>query len=213
MAERRECPLASGVVASWRGQVRPTVGVTVRADNYGHAMLVLGSASSIIGDAAGIATALGFIGAAVALIQSGRTSRAANYMTLTQYLQHPETRLARGLILNHADEEARAANVARPNRARTTSAKWGEVSAQDDDAEHAAAVVASSYDIAARAIQMGYVHKEPFVDDYGPSILKCWEYLEPFVAERRAMIGRPRYWDNFEKLAEDVRRWEKRNRQ
>lgn len=155
------------------------------------------SASTVIQDVAAVATAGGFVAAAVAIMQSKRVSRAQNFFALAQFLQDPEVRKARRRIFDAKDLE-------------TVPAQWlvPQPGEGQDAIVQAAGLVASSYDLTGRVVELGYVDHKPFLDDWGPSIKKAFETLEPFVKERRQQHKNHRYFDNFEELAASVTWWE-----
>jgi hypothetical protein len=66
----------------------------------------------------------------------------------------------------------------------------------DGDAERAAATVVASYDIAAILIREGYVERRVFTDDFGPSVIKCYDRLQQFIAQRQSEAGK-RYWNDI----------------
>lgn len=156
------------------------------------------SANTLFQDVAAAATAGGFIAAAIALVQARRLSRAQNFFSLAQFLQDPQVRAARRVILDAHDAGALPAQWLDP--ANTDS--------EHDKLVQAAGVVASSYDLTGRVVELGYVDREPFLDDWGPSIKKLHEALSTFIAERRRQHGDDRYFDNFERLVQSVSEWE-----
>jgi len=155
------------------------------------------SASSVIQDVAAIATAGGFLAAAVALRQARRLSRAQNFFSLAQFLQAPDVRDARRRILDAQD-------------CGSIPTRWldPEAGPEDHQLVQAAGLVASSYDLTGRVVELGYVDREPFLDDWGPSIKKLHKVLGPFLRERRVQHADNRYFDNFERLAASVTWWE-----
>lgn len=74
---------------------------------------------------------------------------------------------------------------------------------QSDDSKSASRVCAS-YDTAGFMIRGGFVEAETIMKNYGPSIDRCYEILEPFIEELRERMG-PRYWDDFTWLCNQVR--------
>ena len=155
------------------------------------------AASTVVQDIAAIATAAGFVVAAIALFQAKRVSRAQNFFTLTTFLQDPEVREARRRVLDAHDDGS-------------VPEVWQEVEVDTDAFKVvlAAGPAASSYDLTGRVVELGYVDYEPFLDDWGPSIKKVFRTLRPFILERREQHRDDRYFDNFERLVESVRCWE-----
>jgi hypothetical protein len=123
-----------------------------------------------------------------AQLESARdASSAQNILALTNFLQAPEVRTAR--------------EVVRVNLAEKPYDNW----TQDERRE--AARVCSTYDVAAIIIRMGLVPREPFVENWGPSIRHCFEVTKPFLEEmQRPENSGPTYWDDFGWLYEEVRR-------
>jgi hypothetical protein len=157
------------------------------------------SISTTIQDVAAVATAGGFLAAAAALIQSRRLSKAENFFTLAQYLQSPEVRAARRHILEMHDDGSwpmKATDIKPP-------------SAEQQHAFASAGLIASSYDLTGRVLSLGFVDQEPFLDDWGPSIKRMEGLLTPFVEMRRGQNHDARYLNDFQRLADDVRAWEK----
>ena len=75
------------------------------------------------------------------------------------------------------------------------------------DEERAAALVCSTYDIAAILIRQGLVPPAPFVEDWGPSVKHCYEVLKDYIAEmRKPENSGPAYWDDFDWLHGEVLR-------
>jgi hypothetical protein len=155
------------------------------------------SFSTTVQDVAAVATAAGFIVAALAILQAKRLSRAQNFFTLAQFLQAEPVRAARKCVLDAKDSDLL------PERWLDDAA--GMV---DDELLAAASLVSSSYDLTGRVVELGYVDHEPFLDDWGPSIKKVFGALEPYLAERREQHNDQRYHDNFERLNESVGWWE-----
>jgi hypothetical protein len=73
------------------------------------------------------------------------------------------------------------------------------------DEERAAALVCSTYDIAAILIRQGLVPPAPFVEDWGPSIKHCHEVLRDYIVEmRKPENSGPEYWNDFDWLYAEV---------
>ena len=118
-----------------------------------------------------------------------RAMRAAsagqNILTLVSFLQTPDVRSARHRLLVITRGKAYDA--------------W------DHEDRAAASLVASSYDIAGITIRLNVVRAEPFLDNWGPSIVGCYQILQPFIAEMRRAMG-ARYWDDIVWLQDQVRK-------
>jgi hypothetical protein len=121
-----------------------------------------------------------------AQLQSARdASSAQNILALTNFLQAPEVRAAR--------------EVVRVNLAQKHFQDW------NDDERREAARVCSTYDVAAIIIRLGLVPREPFVENWGPSIRHCFEVTRPFIEEmQRPENSGPTYWDDFGWLYQEV---------
>jgi hypothetical protein len=75
----------------------------------------------------------------------------------------------------------------------------------DANAEKAAATVVASYDITAILIREGYVESRVFMDDFGPSVIKCCDRLQDFIARRQSEAGK-RYWNDIGDLLGECRK-------
>lgn len=75
----------------------------------------------------------------------------------------------------------------------------------DFQAEEAAATVVAAYDIAAILIREKHVDRRVFVDDFGPSVIKCYDALEEFIKKRQEQAG-PRYWNDIGELARECKK-------
>ena len=69
----------------------------------------------------------------------------------------------------------------------------------------AASLVCSSYDAAIIAYKLNIFPAQAFLKNWGPSIRDCYGILRQFVADRQAERG-PDYWNNFQKLGEQLLR-------
>lgn len=81
----------------------------------------------------------------------------------------------------------------------------------DPAAERAAATVVASYDIAAILVREGYVEPRILTDDFGPSIIKCCDRLQDFIARRQNEAGE-RYWNDVGDLLKKCNRLHSRQR-
>jgi hypothetical protein len=69
-----------------------------------------------------------------------------------------------------------------------------------DDRRHASRVC-STYDVAAIVIRMGLVPAEPFVHNWGPSIIACYKIAKPLIDElQREENSGKTYWDDLDWL-------------
>jgi hypothetical protein len=74
------------------------------------------------------------------------------------------------------------------------------------DDRGAASRVYSTYDVAGILIRRGLVPKDLFVNNWGESIVRCYEVLEPFLQELHAEARRAQYGRHFEWLREQAQR-------
>ena len=127
--------------------------------------------------AAGIAAAV-YLRQLWAMQQS---ASAQNILAIINLLQAEHVRNARRIVLKEL------AN--RPHH------KWSP------EQERAAALVGSSYDVAAFLIRQGLVPVGKIVENWGPSVRNCYGTLEGYIAEmRREEHCGASHWDDFEWL-------------
>jgi hypothetical protein len=144
---------------------------------------LVASSSSILQAAANFATASGLLLASAALFTALRQNRVTqevargqNFFSLITFLQDSELRVARERVLEKL--------------AKTPLEQWtlGD--------ESAASKVCSSYDAALIAVKKGWVDREIFEANYGPSIADCYRACAAFVTARQVKRGSA-YWDEF----------------
>lgn len=124
----------------------------------------------------------------VKLAQSA--SLAQNTLSLINYLQSPSL------------QEARRVVIAR--LAKSEYSKWK----QSEERVRQASEVISSYDVAAIIIRLGIVHREVFLDNWGPSIEVCYDTCKPLIEELQRSDNRgPAYWNDFVWLYDEVKRF------
>jgi hypothetical protein len=112
-------------------------------------------------------------------------SSAQNVLALVNFLQAEHVREARDFVRNELRHKC--------------FADW-----DDKDRKHAS-TVCSTYDTAGIIIQSGSVSSEPLLDNWGPSILDCFEVVRPLMKElRKAEQSGPRYCNDFEWLHQRV---------
>ena len=111
-------------------------------------------------------------------------AQAQNFLSLVQYLQAPDVREAREVVIRLLQNKA--------------FKDWDE-----QDCRHASAVC-STYDVTGIIIRLGLVAPKPIVENWGPSIKQCFEACEPLIKERRRTAG-PTYWDDFDWLYSQVK--------
>lgn len=113
-------------------------------------------------------------------------SQAQSTLTLVAFLQQQEVREHRTVVRERLSKKA--------------FTEW------TSDERRSAAFVVANYDVAAAMIRAGVAPPALIVENWGPSIVHCHEVLTPFIAEKRAEPGNtPRYWQNFDWLAQQAR--------
>lgn len=119
------------------------------------------------------------------LLAMRSASRGQNILALVNFLQTTEVRDARHLVRNAL--------------AGKTFDQWSE------EEKQIASLVCGSYDVAEILIKHKVVEADPFVENWGPSIVHCHGILKPLIAERRSQPHNgPKYWDDFDDLAARV---------
>lgn len=113
------------------------------------------------------------------------TQKAQNMATLVQYLQAPEVRKARGIVLGGLKDK--------------NYTSWS-----DEDREEAATALAA-YGTAGVLIKLKRVDLDPILENWGPSIKEIYETCKPLISERRERLGN-KYWENLTWLYEEVKK-------
>lgn len=112
-------------------------------------------------------------------------STAQNILAVFNYLQGTEVREARRIVFTELKEKP------------LTS--WTE------DDRRVASLVYGTYDMAGILIRQGLVPKDLFVTNWGASIVRCYEVLEPFLMELHTLAPGTKYGDHMKWLREEVR--------
>lgn len=108
-----------------------------------------------------------------------------NILYLVNFLQDQEVRNARSMVIKQLKEKS--------------ITDWNE------EERKCASTVCSTYDLAGIFIRRGLVPLEPFADNWGPSIRKCYSILEPFIREMQKPENEgPQYWNDFPWLFQQV---------
>ncbi|MCI0579166.1 MAG: hypothetical protein L0332_07005 [Chloroflexi bacterium] len=108
-----------------------------------------------------------------------KASDAENFLALINFVQASEVREARFQVRRHISKLQRD--------------QW---SAND---EEAASLVASTFDIAGMLIRHGLVPPKPFLDNWGPTIVACYEVLGGYIQElRQPDKSGPNYWKDYD---------------
>ena len=130
---------------------------------------------------AGIATIIIY---ACQLRAMREATRAQNLAWLVQYLQAPDVRHARHIVMTQI-------------RANDAPGTW------PPEHREGAATACAAYGVAAVFIELGRVDKKPIVDNWGPSIRKVGKICEGFIAQQRQDNGQE-YWRALVALIEGV---------
>lgn len=116
-------------------------------------------------------------------------SRAQSLLAVLDYLQRPDIRDSRREVLTVLNTVPASA--------------WTEI--QRATASNASA----SYDLVGTLLKSGVVDKEPIIQNYGASIIRCHEVCTPMIKGFRAnmpdALARS-YWDDFDWLADEARK-------
>jgi len=111
-------------------------------------------------------------------------STAQNILSVINYLQDPAIREARRLVL--------------------TDLKGKPVASWTEADRRMASHVYATYDMAGILIQRGLVPKDLFVSNWGESIVKCYEILEPFLTELHTDAPGAKYGIHLKWLREEA---------
>src|SRR3972149_12053393 len=104
-----------------------------------------------------------FIVYALQLKAMRKSSQGQNILSLVNYLQAQDVREARRVVRTTLKEKV------------SKSEPW------NDSEERAASLVCSTYDVAAILIRSGVVPSKPFMENWGTSILDCYEILRSYI--------------------------------
>jgi len=124
-----------------------------------------------------------------------------NIIAIINAIREPEVRKAREFVITELS--------------KSDYSKWGTKDKEE------ASTVCSSYDLfSILVLKKGFVKNEIFIDNWGPSILKCYPVVKPLIEEmQKPENNGPRYWNDFEKLYKlcltyhktDNNEWKKNN--
>jgi hypothetical protein len=106
-----------------------------------------------------------------------KASSAQNFLTLINFLQDREVRKARRLVLTEL--------VQKP------SSSW------DRNERDIASVVYSTYDTAGIMVKAKLVPGDLLLENWGPSIARCYSVIEGFLLELSARVPDAAYGKNF----------------
>lgn len=121
------------------------------------------------------------------LVSMQETSKAQSGLSLVDFLQEPDVRKARLTV--------RAVLSQKPMQ------QWSE-----DEKDHASRVTAN-YDVAGALVKSGIAPVDLIATNWGPSIIHCYEVLEPWINANRNRPGaHATYWSNFKWLYEEAKK-------
>lgn len=117
------------------------------------------------------------------LVSMQETSRAQSALSLVDFLQEPNVREARHTV--------RAILSQKPMEHWT-----------DEEKDHASRITAN-YDVVGALVKTGIAPVDLIAANWGPSIIHCYEVLEPWIEAHRNRPGaHATYWSNFKWLYE-----------
>ena len=125
-------------------------------------------------------------------VEAGRGASAAqNLLALMEFLQSENVREARRFVIQTLD--------GRP------LVDW------NDDEKRVAATVCSSYGVAGMLLESGIAPAEAVIENWGPSIRRCYKILSGFIREMQGSGNNgPGYWATFDRLAARAERGSKK---
>lgn len=111
---------------------------------------------------------------------AAHASKGQSIVALITMLQSEPVRVARGRVrIGKTPEQVK---------------KWNTEARED------ATLLCNAYDLAAILIKEGIVQEAIVVENWGPSIVDCYERVAALIAEVRAGTSGPDHWKNFEWL-------------
>ncbi|MFB1485505.1 MULTISPECIES: hypothetical protein [unclassified Thiocapsa] len=115
------------------------------------------------------------------------TARAESSLSLVGFLQSPEIREARHTV--------------RSVLSKKPMEHW-----TDEEKDHASRVTAN-YDVAGALIKSGLAPVDVIASNWGPSIIHCYDVLEPWIESHRDRPGgHNKYWSNFKWLYDESKK-------
>jgi hypothetical protein len=119
------------------------------------------------------------------LVSMQETSRAQSELALVNFIQESSVRDAR--------------RVVRESLSQKSIELWAE------DEKECASKVTANYDVAGALIKSGVAPVELIATNWGPSIIHCYEVLEPWIEIHRNRPGaHSTYWSNFKWLYDEA---------
>ncbi|WP_456318564.1 DUF4760 domain-containing protein [Hydrogenophaga taeniospiralis] len=121
------------------------------------------------------------------LLSMQEASRAQSGLSLVDFLQEPNVRKARHTVCAVLSQKPME--------------EW-----TSDEKDHASRVTAN-YDVAGALVRSGIAPVDLVAANWGPSIIHCYEVLEPWIDAHRNRLGaRATYWSNFKWLYEEAKK-------
>lgn len=114
-----------------------------------------------------------------------RATSTQAFCSLIDRLQDEEVRKAREIVLEQ-EREGNSIDLT------------GRVQVGSDEK------VCHTYDVAGIMVNSGMVPKRLLTENWGHSIKRCWQYVNPLVSKYRKERSAPKIWDDFESLAKDI---------
>jgi hypothetical protein len=121
------------------------------------------------------------------LVSMQETSKAQSGLSLVDFLQEPDVREARHTV--------------RAVLSKKSMEEWS-----DKEKDHASRVTAN-YDVAGALVKSDIAPIDLVAANWGPSIIHCYEVLEPWIEAHRNRPGaHATYWSNFKWLYEEAKK-------
>ncbi|BCW36051.1 hypothetical protein StoSoilA2_21070 [Arthrobacter sp. StoSoilA2] len=136
-----------------------------------------------------IAAALSALYARKQAFVAHSASRAQSLLSILDYLQRTDIRDSRRKVLTVL------ANI--------PVSKW------TDDQRATASNASASYDLVGTLLRNGVVDREPIIQNYGASIIRCHAVCKPMIDGFRSQMSgdfAQGYWKDFDWLAEEARK-------
>jgi len=114
------------------------------------------------------------------LIAMKHGAKCQNTLSIIDFIRDPQVRKAREYVIQKLNTK--------PYNVWTI------------DEKDTASIVCGNYDLLSILIlKRGFVENEIFIDNWGPSIKRCYRILKPHIEEMQKHNG-PRYWNDFKQL-------------
>jgi hypothetical protein len=115
-----------------------------------------------------------------------RAAEAQNILAVVNHLQDPEARAARRVVLTELKDKPLAS--------------WTK------EDKRASSLVYATYDVAGILIQRGLVPRDIFISNWGESIVRSFEVLEPYLKEIHTVAPGTKYGMHLKWLSEEAQR-------